>query len=137
MSGTGNRPQSIDGGFKSELMEADRRFAAEVQAAPLEKRAEVWAGWFEPEGCQVVPGQVVQGSESIIGLMGPAFAAEGYSLVWEPDLARSSQDGTLGLTSGRYTSTSPDGTVSHGRYASVWKRVDGQWRVTLDTGVPD
>lgn len=121
-------------------MAADRNFAAEVAAAPPSRRGEVWSGWFAEEGCQVIPGQVVQGSDSILSLMGPAFANPGYSLSWEPDLARSSLDGTLGLTSGRYSSTTLEAgqmVVRKGRYVSVWKRVEGRWRVSLDTGVPD
>jgi uncharacterized protein (TIGR02246 family) len=140
MSGTGQQPQEPGHDFEAELLAADRQFAAEVAAASSDRRAAAWAGWFEQDGCQVIPGQVVKGAESIASLMGPAFTTPGYMLSWDPDLARSSVDGTLGMTSGRYTSTSLDDgkTVTRqGRYVSVWKKVDGRWLVTLDTGVPD
>jgi hypothetical protein len=128
-------------GFENELMEADRRFAAEVAAAAPTDRGKVWAGWFSPTGRQIVPGNVVQGSRSITALMGPAFAAPGYSLTWEPDLASSGAAGDMGWTSGRYESrrAGPEGDIlEHGRYLTIWKRgPDGRWKVAVDTGVPD
>lgn len=127
--------------FVTELMAADRSFAAEVAAAAPAERAAVWAGWFAPDGRQVVPGAVVQGAESIVALMKGAFTAPGYSLEWDPDSATASADGTLGWTTGRYVNRreGPGGRVeSEGRYLSLWKRMpDGSWKVDLDTGVPD
>ena len=127
--------------FERELMEADRRFAAEVVAAAPADRAEVWAAWFAAAGRQIIPGDIVQGSRPITALMDPAFAAPGYSLTWEPDLASSSGGGDMGWTSGRYESrrTGQDGDIlEHGRYITIWQRQpDGTWKVTVDTGVPD
>ena len=74
-------------------------------------------------------------------VMGPVFAAEGYSLTWEPDVASSSETGDMGWTSGRYINhrKGSSGTiVQTGRYLTIWKRqANGAWRVDLDTGVPD
>jgi ketosteroid isomerase-like protein len=128
-------------GHEQELMDADRRFAGEVAAAAPEDRGAVWAGWFAPDGRQIIPGRVVQGTRSIAELMGPAFATVGYSLTWAPDLASASADGDMGWTSGRYESrsTGPEGEkVGHGRYLTIWRRqADGGWKVALDNGVPD
>jgi ketosteroid isomerase-like protein len=141
VSGQGEGPRHANARFERELMAADRRFAAEVAAASPADRAAVWAGWFVPEGRQIVPGSVVQGTASIASLMEGAFTSPGYLLEWDPDSATASPDGMLGWTTGRYVNrrTGPDGVVtSAGRYLSLWRRTaDGSWKVDLDTGIPD
>jgi ketosteroid isomerase-like protein len=118
----------------NELMTADRAFAAAVDAAAGVERARVWAGWFAPDGRQILPGRVVTGREDVAALMAGAFGDPDYHLRWEPDRAGDH------WTSGRYTSTSPgpDGPVTAtGRYLTVWTRTPEGWRVAVDTGVPD
>jgi ketosteroid isomerase-like protein len=126
---------------EAELMEADRMFAADVAAADPADRASVWAGWFVPDGRQIVPGAVVQGTGSIAAMMNGAFTSPGYTLEWDPDSATASPDGMLGWTTGRYINRreTPEGPVeAEGRYLSLWRRLpDGSWKVDLDTGVPD
>ena len=129
----------VSGGTARLLMDADRRFAADVAAARGDERARTWAWWFAPSGRQLVPAAVVTGPSDILALMAPAFADPGFSLTWAPDLADGA--GAWGWTSGRYVSTRPgaDGPVSReGRYLTVWQRQpDGAWKVAVDTGVPD
>ena len=128
-----------DDGIQQQLLAADRRFAAEVAAAEGGERARIWAGWFAPDGRQLVPAAVVTGPAAILGLMAPAFADPGFSLLWDPDLAAGTDP--WGWTSGRYVSTRPsaEGPVTReGRYLTVWQRQpDGTWKVAVDTGVPD
>jgi hypothetical protein len=127
--------------LEQELLEADRRFAREVAAAAPAERGAAWAGWFALGGRQIVPGRVMTGTATIAEVMTRVFANPGYSLTWEPDLAEASADGTMGWTSGRYENrrAGPEGEiVEHGRYLSIWTRTTaGDWKVTLDTGVPD
>jgi ketosteroid isomerase-like protein len=127
--------------FEKELKEADRQFAKEVAAATAADRGRMWADWFSPDGRQIIPGQVVEGTRSIADLMGPAFASEDFMLTWEPDLASASAAGDMGWTSGRYESRGSTGsgaTMQAGRYLTIWRRqADGAWKVALDTGVPD
>jgi uncharacterized protein (TIGR02246 family) len=41
--------------------------------------------------------------------------------------------GDLGHKIGRYTLTGPDGsTVDQGKFIDVWKRIDGEWKITSD-----
>lgn len=128
-----------DGAVHDQLLAADRRFAAEVATAQGGERARIWAGWFAPDGRQLVPAAVVTGPADILGLMEPAFADPGFSLLWDPDLAAGADQ--WGWTSGRYVSTrpGPGGPVTReGRYLTVWQRQpDGGWKVAVDTGVPD
>lgn len=141
MTPQGENPQDGTARFERELMEADRRFAAEVATADPADRAAVWAGWFVADGRQIVPGAVVQGTTSIASMMDGAFTSPGYSLEWDPDSATASPDGMLGWTTGRYVNRreGPEGAVTaEGRYLSLWRRTaDGSWKVDLDTGVPD
>ncbi|MCB1183915.1 prolyl oligopeptidase family serine peptidase [bacterium] len=137
----GERETSGTSPFEAALLDADRRFAADVAAAAAADRATVWAGWFAADGRQVVPGAVVSGRDAIVALMAPVFGAPGSGLAWAPDRAVAAGGGDLGWTSGRYVAThaGPDGPVrSEGRYVTVWRRQpDGTWKVDLDTGVPD
>lgn len=126
----------------SVLLEADRRFAAAVASAEPSDRGRIWAGWFAPDGRQIVTGREVIGPQDIEALMGPAFSLPGYALEWAPDAARISEDGGMGWTTGRYVSrsVSPSGEAgeSRGRYLTIWRRQpDGGWKVAVDTGVPD
>lgn len=126
----------------SVLLEADRRFAAAVSAAEPANRGRVWAGWFAPDGRQIVTGRQVIGPGDVAALMGPVLATPGYELQWDPDTARIAEDGTLGWTTGRYvsrrTSSTGEPEESRGRYLTIWKRQpDGCWKVAVDTGVPD
>lgn len=136
----GNNP-SQKARFETELKDADRLFAREVAEAAPADRDRVWASWFEPAGRQILPSRVVEGSSAIADLMAGMFSTPGNTLTWDPDVASASDDGTMGWTSGRYESRSagPEGeAVQHGRYLSIWKRqADGNWKVALDTGVPD
>ena len=120
------------------LLEADRQFALEV----AERGLEAWVDWFEEEGLQLAPGEVVRGKGAIRAYMEPSFGTEGFLLEWEPEHASISASGDLGYTYGRYAvhRTGEDGSdvVREGRYVTIWHRQsDGTWKVALDTGVPD
>ncbi|MCP4571057.1 MAG: hypothetical protein GY838_01770 [bacterium] len=119
---------------EQQVMAADRGFAAAVATARGVDRARVWAEWFAPEGRQLLPGQVIAGCAAVAALMTPFFADSASSLEWTPD--QGGGDGDRGWTSGRYVSRTADG-VSEGRYLTVWVKVDGAWKVDVDTGIPD
>jgi ketosteroid isomerase-like protein len=118
------------------LMELDREFAALTQKEGVEG----WVKYFAEDGVMAPSkGDVIKGKEAIREAMAPSFGAPGYSLMWEPEYAEASEDGSLGYTYGRYIRTSLDeagNTVSErGRYNSIWKRqIDGSYRIVLDIG---
>ena len=122
----------------AELMEADRQFAEETQRLG----GEAWVTAFAEDGMLLVPGGEVRGREAIGEIMVPAFAAPGFTLMWEPQFADVGSGGDLGYTVGRYVrqivGAEGDTTRSEGAYTTVWKRgEDGVWRAVLDLGVPD
>ena len=118
------------------LMDLDREFAALTQKEGVEG----WVKYFAEDGVMApAKGDVIKGKKAIREAMAPSFGAPGYSLLWEPEYAEASVDGSLGYTYGRYLRTSLDeeGNVisGSGRYNSIWKRQeDGSYRIILDIG---
>lgn len=57
----------------------------------------------------------------------------GITISWTPQDAEAS--GSLGYSWGVYSSTGTDSrgqpTVAYGKYLSVWKRLDGHWKVAV------
>lgn len=118
------------------LFDADRAFARDVRT----RRLEAWVEWFDSEGSQVDQEfRPITGHDAIRRNMLEFFDQPDSALEWEPDLARLSEGGKLGLTSGRFRliARQPDGSLSSrtGRYFDVWrKQSDGSWKVLYDLG---
>jgi ketosteroid isomerase-like protein len=127
-------------GAVSELLAADRAFAADTQA----RRLDGWLAAFDANGSQVGDDFApITGELAIRAWMTDFFADPANELRWEPDHAQVSEGGRLGQTSGRFRMTrrAPDGKVewqSEGRYFDVWRKLpDGAWRLLYDIGDPD
>lgn len=85
---------------------------------------------------------IVRGKPAFLEGWAPLFAASAVSLRWQPELARISDDGTLGFTVGGYTTTKTESNarrkVGSGKYVTIWrKQADGSWKVIFDAGVHD
>lgn len=121
---------------KQELLEADRRFAADT----ARRRLEGWLAAFATGGAMLLAdGTTIVGHEAIASVMGPAFSDPGFLLRWEPREARVLIEDDLGYTRGRYQRTrpGPGGTsvIQTGTYVTLWKKQpDGRWKVVFDTG---
>lgn len=120
------------------LMQADLEFARDTK----ERGVDGWVSWFAEDGAQLVPGREARGHEAIREIMTPAFAEPHSSLRWEPTFADIAESGDMGYTIGRYRSRRVDENGKQidrtGTYTSIWrKNADGQWKVVLDSGVPD
>jgi ketosteroid isomerase-like protein len=128
--------RSISADPNAVLFDADRAFAQDVQR----HRLEAWVEWFDANGSQVDPQfRPITGHDAIQSNMAELFSDPNVELDWEPDLARISEAGGLGLTSGRFRLLThhPDGSVNArtGRYFDVWrKQPDGSWKVLYDLG---
>lgn len=118
------------------LMELDREFAAITQKEGVDG----WVKYFAEDGVMAPSkGDIIKGKEAIRKAMSTSFGTNGYSLMWEPEYAEVSEDGSLGYTYGRYLRTSLDeagnAVSGTGRYNSIWKRqIDGNYRIVLDIG---
>lgn len=119
------------------LMDADRRFAADV----AEGGTDAWVSWIAEDGAQIVPGAGEVTGRDAIGELMADLDDPASSLTWEPLRADIAGSGDLGWTTGRFVSetTLPDGTTrrGEGRYVSIWrKQADGSWKVVMDLGNP-
>lgn len=123
--------------FEAELMAADRAFDSATQAGG----ADGWTSFFEQDGSMIQEGVgEIRGRDAIRERMQGAFGA-GVEIRWTPTRAVASDDGTLGFTTGEWTSrvASSDGerAEARGLYVSIWRRQpDGAWRVVMDLGNP-
>ena len=115
------------------LLQADRAFARETAARGVE-------GWmdFHLEDAHNVPatGPAVVGHAAIRERMTAFLADTTQFFTWEPLFAEVAAEGSLGFTYGDWSISdrSTDSVTSRGRYLTVWKTHDGEWKVTADIG---
>ena len=115
--------------WEQELRDADLDFARQTAA----RRLEGWMDFFADDASIIHDGQTITGKDALRAFYQPVFANQEFSLTWSPTHAEASKDGTLGYTYGKYEARS--GTaISHGMYTTVWRKVDGRWKVVLDLG---
>jgi ketosteroid isomerase-like protein len=117
------------------LMEADRAFCRDVQ----ENGAEAWASWFAEDGVQFPASGRVEGRDAIRALMTPVFAPGAPALLWEPTDAVLTASGELGYTLGKWRLVAAEGdsVLGTGNYVTIWRRIDGEWKVVVDIGNSD
>jgi ketosteroid isomerase-like protein len=124
------------------------RLEAELRAAEVAFARSVEVKDFEAfrsmlhESATFGGGQrVLRGRERVAEAWRAAFFAEGSpSFRWRPETVSVATSGDLGLSTGPYESVrrEPDGNevVLEGTFFSVWRRVDGAWKIVLDGGTP-
>jgi ketosteroid isomerase-like protein len=115
--------------LEKELRQADLDFAKQT----ADRRLEGWISFFANDASIIQDGQTVTGKDALRAFYQPVFANKDFSLTWSPTHAEASTDGTLGYTYGEYEARSGLG-ISHGIYTTVWRKVDGRWKVVLDLG---
>jgi ketosteroid isomerase-like protein len=115
--------------WEQELRDADTDFAKQTAARGLEG----WMSFFAADAAIIHDGQTVTGTQALRAFYTPVFANKNFSLTWTPTRAEASADGTLGYTYGTYEAKNAAAS-SRGMYTTVWRRVNGQWKVVLDLG---
>ena len=111
------------------LRQADLDFARQTAA----RRLDGWMDFFADDASIIHDGQTVTGKDAVRAYYQPVFANKDFSLTWSPTHAEASTDGTLGYTYGEYEAR--NGTaISRGIYTTVWRKIDGRWKVVLDLG---
>lgn len=115
----------------------------QLLAAARSHDAAAFAAVFAPDGLLLFPNRpIVRGQEAIQQAIAPDFAMPGFSVTWEQSDLMLAASGDLAVSNGTYhlTFSLPDGPVEdHGKYMTVWRKVDGEWRVAADmtnTDVP-
>lgn len=98
-----------------------------------------WASYFMDDGFMTSR----EHEKNIIGkleieeAMSSVFQLKDIKFDWWPVFAVVSDDGSLGVTNGLYErSYEVDGKLfeQKGKYTSIWKKVNGEWKILFDTG---
>lgn len=116
---------------RSALMAQDRAWSEST------KDSQKFNSYFASDASMYPPGMpIARGSDAIRKAAGEMFAMPGFSIQWSATKAAVGSGGDLGYTSGTYTMSVNDPTgkpmTENGKYVTVWKKVDGQWKVVED-----
>ncbi len=114
-----------------ELMAADRAFARASASHGAAAWSAVWAerGLLYGDGTEPAIGPAAAGRSAA------AFAGE---LRWEPIESGMLWPGELGYTVGHWwTTASGERRDDRSRYLTVWRHLDGAWKVVLDLTIPE
>ncbi|MBZ5489700.1 MAG: nuclear transport factor 2 family protein [Acidobacteriia bacterium] len=114
--------------WEQELRDADLNFARHTA-----RRLDGWMDFFADDASIIHDGQTVTGKNALRAFYQPVFADRDFTLTWSPNHAEASKDGTLGYTYGQYEARNGS-TISRGMYTTVWRKIDGCWKVALDFG---
>ena len=117
--------------WEQELRDADLDFARQTAA----RRLDGWMSFFANDASIIHDGQTVTGKDALRAFYQPVFANKDFTLTWSPNYAEASKDGTLGYTYGQYEARNGS-TISRGMYTTIWRKVEGRWKVVLDLGSP-
>lgn len=123
---------------ESELLRADREWAAAAAAGDMEVAFSFWT-----EDAEIyAPGRPpVRGMEEIRDFVAMRRSVPGNFIVWEPVVADVSASADLGFTRGTYAMTFPgpggDLVTTTGTYVSIWRRdAEGAWKCMLEIHSP-
>ena len=114
------------------IHEVDQQLLAAAQAGD----AAAFAALFAPDGQLLFPNRPkAMGQQSIQEVVAADFAMPGFRVTWQQADVRVAQSGDLAVSIGSYhlTLSPPSGPVEdRGKYMTVWRKVDGEWRVAAD-----
>lgn len=117
------------------LIETDKRFC---EACQIDKE-KAWMRYMHPHTIMGTSkdNPFITDLVEIEGIMKSVFEMEGMHFRWKPIYAFISDDDTLGVTVGLYKRNyMKDGTEQEdkGKYMTVWKKVNGEWKAVFDMG---
>ncbi|MFC6645108.1 nuclear transport factor 2 family protein [Granulicella cerasi] len=118
------------------LLKLEAQFSADVEA----HGGAAFSRWFAEDGIELPNGKA-----PIVGHAAVSTATQWdpkqYQLTWKADGARMNPGGESGFTWGHYVGRSHDAAGQpierEGRYITVWKRVQNEWKVALDASAED
>ena len=114
-----------------ELLQVDIKFSDET----VKGGGKAFASWFADDALTLNNGkQPTYGKANIAA--SATWGPSDYELKWQPLGAQMGPSGDMGFTWGHYDGKGKDkngaDVVLTGRYITVWKKVNGQWKVSLD-----
>lgn len=114
-----------------ELLQLDVQFSDET----VKGGGKAFSSWFADDALTLNNGkQPMYGKANIAAAAG--WSPTEYELKWQPLGAQMGPSGDMGFTWGHYDGKGKDkngaAVVLSGRYITVWKKVNGKWKVSLD-----
>lgn len=112
------------------LVAAERAFAADVAVRGIKTG---FLAVFDDRSLVFTPGPV-KGVDAY-----GAIEDSKAQLLWEPQIAAISKDGTMGFTTGPYRLPKPENpkeSSGTGHFLSVWRKTASGWRIVFDAGAP-
>jgi len=119
---------------KASLMAADTEWSTST------KDVNKFAATFAPDAVMHMNGApALKGEKSIRDAYTAMSAAPGFNLKWQA--ATADVSGDMGFTTGTYemamTNAAGLPATDKGKYVTVWKKVNGAWKVVADTPTSD
>ena len=119
----------------NELIELDRLFCEESN----KHGAKAWTNHFSKDGIMISENHNpnIIGKEGIKNSMESLFNIDSFELLWQSLSGDVYDDFTLGYTIGEYTmkyKKNGKQVTSIGKYLTIWKKYDGEWKISLDMG---
>jgi uncharacterized protein (TIGR02246 family) len=116
--------------------------ARDAEWAQTAKNVDKYVEFFTPDGTVAVAGMPnVAGAKNIKDMLEPLVTSPGYDMKWKATRVAVASSGEIGYTAGTYAETTQNanGTpvTETGRFVTVWKKVDGVWKVLEDAAGPD
>jgi len=116
--------------------------ARDAEWATTAKNVDKYVEFFTPDGTVAVAGMPnVAGAKAIKDMLEPLVNSPGYDMKWKATRVAVASSGEIGYTAGTYAETTQNanGTpvTETGRFVTVWKKVDGVWKVAEDAAGPD
>jgi ketosteroid isomerase-like protein len=117
---------------KTALLQRDAAWAASV------KDGDAFLAFFAPGASWYPTGMpVVTGAGPLRQAYDQMMATPGTVLTWTATKADVAASGDIGYTAGSYEMSAAAMPAEKGKYITVWKKIDGQWKVMEDIGNAD
>lgn len=117
---------------RTALLQRDRDWAQSTNDT------EKFLSFMAPGGSLYMTGMpVVTGEGPIRNMYTKMMSTPGISLTWAPTKADLSASGDIGYTTGAYEMGMTGMPPEKGKYVTIWKKLDGQWKVMEDIANAD
>jgi ketosteroid isomerase-like protein/quercetin dioxygenase-like cupin family protein len=118
---------------RTALMALDSEWSGTV------KDVDKYLTYFAPDATFRLAGMPpLKGVPAIRTALEPMIKAPGFNVGWKAESAEVSAAGDLGYTAGSYTLTATNAAgnpaTEKGTYVTVWKKINGAWKVIDDAG---
>ncbi len=121
--------------IEAELFQRDVDFSKQAQTEGLQ----AWEDALSNAAIMITDGhnENIIGKTEIIRRLQGLYHLEELEFMWEPLHVECSIDQEMGFTSGKFTrSYFYEGKLHReiGKYTTIWKKIDSQWKIILDIG---